>query len=196
MLLARSLLICVGAFIATTACSRRSVSVPAPSNIANPDNSYLDLQPGWTLRVVVPLLKSGAAGPKTSIVQTNGNNFTVQSRDLLGYQTSLYSVERNGKGLRIEFASAEITRDGKTVPESMPPTLPFALPKRATHIRLIYLVRVSQADHNMAIVAAKRLDALNTFTGRLKTGQAICGNSPVVFCSWVPAGVAVRPQQQ
>ena len=39
------------------------------------------------------------------------------------------------------------------------------------HIRLIYLVRSSQADHNMAIASASELAALDAFTTGLKVIQ-------------------------
>ncbi|MGI9072716.1 MAG: hypothetical protein ACR2JB_15725 [Bryobacteraceae bacterium] len=90
--------------------------------------------------------------------------------------------------------SAEITKDGKTVPEANPPRLPFALPEGTEHIRLVYLVRVSQADHNMAIVASKRLATLNIFTAQLKRNPGVCKRDDETFCSWVPAGIAVRQE--
>jgi hypothetical protein len=52
--------------------------------------------------------------------------------------------------VRLRFRWAEITKDGKTVHEANPPTLPFTLPRGTGHIRLVYFVRLSQADHNMA----------------------------------------------
>ena len=78
--------------------------------------------------------------------------------------------------------------------EAHAPTLPFALPLKAQHIRLIYLVRSSQSDHNMAITASKSLEALNGFTNRLKGSPDVCKLDGEVFCSWVPAGIAVRPE--
>jgi hypothetical protein len=86
------------------------------------------------------------------------------------------------------------TKEGKTAPEPNPPTLPFALPRGSEHIRLIYLVRASQADHNMAIIASKHLDALNTFTKELKQHPGICARNDEIVCSWVPAGIAVRQE--
>lgn len=190
------LLMCLGALTWASGCSRRTVAVAAPSNPTTPDNSYIDLQPGWTLRVVVPLLKPGATDPHDRVLQTNGNTLTIRSKDLIGYQTSIYAVEGKKKGVEIEFASAETTREGKTTPEPSPPTLPFQLPRKAGHIRLIYLVRVSEADHNMAIVASKHLEALNAFTARLKANPNICKPAGEISCLWVPVGIAVRPEQE
>jgi hypothetical protein len=94
--------------------------------------------------------------------------------------------------VRLRFRWAEITKDGKTVHEANPPTLPFTLPRGTGHIRLVYFVRLSQADHNMAILASKHLETLNTFTAQLRRVPTICKHDAEVFCSWVPAGVGVR----
>jgi hypothetical protein len=49
----------------------------------------------------------------------------------------------------------------------------------------------------MAIVAAKRLDTLNAFTKRLRENPSVCeGKEEEIFCSWVPAGIAVRPESR
>jgi hypothetical protein len=97
--------------------------------------------------------------------------------------------------VRLNFTSAEIRKDGKTIHEANAPTLPFTLPRGTGHIRLVYLVRVSQADHNMAILASKHLETLNTFTAQLRRTPGICKHGAEVFCSWVPAGVAVRQER-
>jgi hypothetical protein len=170
--------------------------VPVVSNIAKPDD-YMDLEPEWKLRIVVPLLKSGGFLPAVTTQQTDSNTISMSAEDLLGYEVSHYVAKGNSASrVRLAFVSAEATREGKTVPEGHAPSLPFALPQRREHIRLVYLVRVSQADHNMAIVAAKRLDALNAFTKRLRENPSVCAEKEEdIFCSWVPAGIAVRPEK-
>jgi hypothetical protein len=193
----RLLLVLTAVLIATGGCSRKIVSVPVASNIAKPDD-YMDLEPEWKLRIVVPLLKSGGFRPALTGQQTDGNTISMSAEDLLGYEVSHYVA--NGKTasrVRLAFVSAEATREGKTVSEAHAPALPFPLPQGREHIRLVYLVRVSQADHNMAIVAAKRLDALNAFTKRLRENPSICAEKEKdIFCSWVPAGIAVRPESR
>jgi hypothetical protein len=179
-----------------TGCARKTVSVPpTPSNMARQDD-YVDLGPEWKLRVVVPLLKSGGFRPAVTGEQTNGNTITMSAADMTGYEVSQYAVTgKSASRVRVVFVSAESTREGKTVPEERPPPLPFSFPHASEYIRLVYLVRVSQADHNMAIVAAKRVEALNAFTKRLKENPALCGTEEGIFCSWVPVGVAVRPDK-
>ena len=194
------LVACLSVLIAPAGCSRKSIPTPAAPNISKADDSYMDLEPEWKLRIVVPLLKSGGfrpaiTSPQTS-PQTEGNTITISAADLIGYEVSHYIAKDKGNNrVRLQFVSAEATRDGKTAPEPNPPKLPFSLPRRTGHIRLVYLVRVSQADHNMAIVASKRPEAVNAFTRRLKENPGICGKEEGVFCSWVPAGIAVRPEK-
>ena len=172
-------------------CSRTQVPVPASSAVPRND-SYVDLKAGGTLRIVVPLLNSGGFRSELLPQKTDGNTISLAATDLIGYVTSHYAVTgRDGK-VRLTFVSAEESREGKTVSVIGAPPLPFELPRRTEYVRLIYLVRVSQADHNMAIVAAKPLDALNTFTSRFKEDPSVCHSDYQIFCSWVPAGVAVR----
>src|SRR6185437_11717709 len=48
----------------------------------------------------------------------------------------------------------------------------FGWPRWATHVRLIYLERVSHADHDMAVAAAKDMAALETFTRAVQANPA------------------------
>ena len=179
--------------MAMGACAHKRVPAKAASNLAANDNSYMDLKPGSKLRVVMPLTNSGRFRADDLARGESGGDF-VSSDDLVGYRTMYYSVRgaRHGEA-RLQFVSAEETRDGKTVAKPESPAPPFRLPPRSGHIRLIYLVRRSQSDHDMAIVAAKGMEALNAFTGRLKDHPDLCDAKAEVFCAWVPAGVALRP---
>jgi len=159
------------------------------------NNAFMDLAPGGFLRILVPVLTSQGSRVETSSPKAEGNTVVLSAANLAGYEVSYYSItgRANGK-VRLKFVSAEITKEGKTEQEARAPSLPFSLPSKAQHIRLIYLVRNSQSDHNMAITASKALDELNDFTNRLKGDPDLCKTDGEVFCSWVPAGVAVRPE--
>jgi hypothetical protein len=106
-------------------------------------------------------------------------------------------VEDGGNGeVRLQFTSAETTSDGKTIAESGEPALPFALPAEAGHIRLIYLIRVSQLDHNMAIaVTKKKASTLDAFTDQFQRDPRVCKDKGEVSCRWVPMHVAVTPEK-
>jgi hypothetical protein len=177
------------------ACSRQTAIAPTAPAPTPFDNSYSDLQPGSTLKIVVPLLKSGGFRTDLETQQINANSFNVRANEFIGYTTIRYAILGKSTTVALKFLSAEQTRHGRTAPLPQPPRLPFELPHRAAHVRLVYLVRVSRADHNMAIVASRQLDRLNDFTSRFKTDPAICRTANGIFCSWVPAGIAVRVEQ-
>jgi hypothetical protein len=160
------------------------------------DNSYLDLQGGSSLKIVMPLLKSGGFRADLRRQEINGNTISLTAADLTGYITLNYAVAGRNGVVRLRFIAAQKTQEGQTVPVSAPPALPFDLPRRPEHVRLVYLVRVSQADHNMAIVASRHPESLKAFTARLKEDPGICKTDNEIFCSWVPAGIAVRPEKQ
>ncbi len=186
--------ICAGVVAIITGCSRTQIGVPPPPSAFPRNDTYTDLKAGSTLRIVVPLLKSGGFRAALSVGKTEGNTISLSAADLVGYTTSRYAVTGKDSNVRLKFVSAEESRDGKSVPLPAAPPLPFELPHKTEHVRLVYLVRASQADHNMAIIATKRLDLLNTFTARLKEDPSVCHSNAGIFCAWVPAGVAVRPE--
>jgi hypothetical protein len=67
--------------------------------------------------------------------------------------------------------------------------------RRANYLRLIYLIRISQADHNMAVVAARKIDALDAITRQVQTNPAEgCKVDQRASCAWVPDGIAVRAE--
>jgi len=156
----------------------------------------MDLAAGWRLRIVVPVTASAGERVETEAHQSEGNTIVLSAPNLIGYEVSYYTIEGHRKGkVRLKFASAEMTKGGKTVPEAQAPRLSFSLPNGTKFVRLVYLVRASRADHNMAIAAANSKAALAALTVELRANPSACESRGDVFCSWVPAGVAVRPEQ-
>ena len=183
----------LGAMAFLGSCIRHPVSKPA-TTIAK-EQSYLDLKRGDRLRVVLPLRKAQDARAQWSSVEQHGASITLSASQPVGFQIVKYQVESGRRGkVRLRFVSGETMIDGKASPRSSAPELPFRLPDRPGHLRLIYLVRVSQADHNMAIVNAPTMEMLNSFTNKVMRNAATCGKAAEVFCEWVPTGVAVRPE--
>jgi len=136
----------------------RSARIAAtPAGSAN--NDYLDIQAGWRLTAVTPILKSGGYVLKTTDKPTGGNGFTLSAgTDFVGYEVAHYDVKgQRGGRVRVEFNSAEVTKDGQTQPQPQSIAPLFQVARQANYLRLIYLIRISQADHNMAIVAARKL---------------------------------------
>jgi hypothetical protein len=180
----------------TAAClTHKPLPVETAQPVSEMEKPYIDLEPGRTLRVIVPLLQSGGFLPHLTGEQTEGNTITLSSEEVIGYTTSDYSIEgkKDGK-VRLELASTEETREGKTVPNAARRTLPFALPQRPGHIRLLYLIKYSEADHGTAILASERLDTLNAFTPRLIEKPSLCSQGGDVSCSWIPPGVGIRTE--
>lgn len=185
--------------MALSGCTLRTPAQPGATVQAG-QNDYIDLKPGWRLRVVTPILKSGGYRIKSESVgceSGNGTAITLRAApDFLGYENAFYSVMPHGNGVSVRFASAEIYRDGKPEPQNRPIAPLFELPRAATHVRLVYLVRVSDADHDMAVLAAKRTNALDALTRRLRSDPGSCRDERRTFCSWVPDGIAVTPETQ
>lgn len=119
----------------------------------------------------------------------------ISSHGSIGYRTAHYLVTgTRTRGVRLRFVSAESTIDGHSTPETQSPSLPFRLPPRTMHVRLVYLIRASVADHDMAILAAKNIEQLDAFTEEFRRNPAICGERAKIFCSLTPAGIAVGPE--
>jgi hypothetical protein len=177
-----------------TGCAARKP--PAQAAAVQPIGpTYIDLQPGWRLRVVTPILKSGGYRLRSTGQTVDGNHVTQSvGDDFLGYEVAYYGVKvHNGVG----FLSAEITKDGRTTPQPQPVAHLFQLPRGVKHVGLIYLVRASQADHDMAVAAAKDMRALEALTRRLATNPTdACQDGQGAFCAWIPPGIAVVPQLQ
>jgi hypothetical protein len=116
--------------------------------------------------------------------------------DFVGYELAYYAVRRNDEGVRVEFDSAEEIRGDAKVSKEQPILPLFEIPQGAKYVRLIYLVRASAADHNMAIAAAERIDEMDELTQRVRDNPASCETIEGTYCSWVPAGIAVRPEMR
>ncbi len=178
-------------------CRPRTTRYPIPPSYGSPNSDYIDIRAGWRLTAVTPILKSGGYVLKSLDRQNSGNTITLSAdSDFLGYEVSHYAVRgQRGGRVRVEFSSAEITRDGKTLPQSQPIVPLFQLARRINFLRLIYLIRISQADHNMAVVVASRLDALDALTRQVQADPMDgCKVSRDASCSWIPEGIAVRPE--
>lgn len=182
--------------VGLAACSRKQIHTPAVPAINSGPPDYEDLRPGEMLRVVIPLLKSAGARPMLQSEEMEGATISFSASDLVGYQTVHYAINaRRGGRVQLSFESAELTKNGASTLIPEPAALPFPLPRKAEVIRLIYLQRLSNSDHNMAIAASRRKDDLNTLTMQIRKDPKACMTTKEVSCYWVPAGVAVRPEE-
>ena len=184
-------------FILFSSCTMRHApqALPAADGIAAPEQ-FLDLQPGWRLRVVTPILKSGGYSISPKNTEINGSDISIRAgAEFLGYETALYNVKRNGSGVLIQFASAAILRDGKTEANAQPLVRLFEIPRGLKFVRILYLLRFSGADHTMGVIATADQADLQAFTQQVQNSpEQACASSTKRFCSWIPDGIAVRAE--
>jgi len=195
--LKREIILCLTSIAVLWGCHARIVSTPVPSSGGPVENAYIDLQPGWRVRVVVPLLKSGRYTLDTTPQQGSGTTITLSvGADFLGYETDYYRLTpRTHGGVHITFALAEATKDGQTIRQSAPVVNLFESLRGSRYLRLLYLRRASEADHNMAALGADRKDPLEALTRRVQSDPAACvSDTPPDVCLWMPVGIAVRPE--
>ncbi len=75
--------------LAALAC--RSARLPTAASTPKPPvGTYVDLEPGWRLRVITPLVARGGYVLKTALVEQQGNTVTLKAgADFLGYEYRL-----------------------------------------------------------------------------------------------------------
>ena len=186
-------------------CSRPKAASPKAPVMAR-GREWIDLQAGWRVRVVTPLLKSGGYVVKTSdtgsraeidLSQTRTLDVTVKAdEDFLGYEQAIYSVQARGRGVRLVLSTVEVRHDGQSTPSKVPVNPLLGMVRSMKWIRILHLVRVSRADHNAAILAARSLDGLEALTRQVQADPSSCELARESACRWVPAGIAVIPEQQ
>ena len=191
------LLMTVAVVVGLASCAhRRGTTTQEQSPVAR---GYIDLKPGWRIRAVTPVTKSGRYNVVSNAIETRGNELVVQTgEDFVGYEVSYYSVESDPDGgISIHFRTAEVTKGGATTRESHPIVDLFALPPDMKFARLLFLTRVSAADHDQGVVAATTLDALQALTSKvLADPEPNCTSSASSFCAWIPLGIAVQPEKR
>jgi hypothetical protein len=102
--------------------------VPRGAPIEN-GNSVLDLKAEGRLKVVVPWLKAGQEPATLSTAQAKDGSLMLSAENLIGYQSSYYSIVggRDGR-VRLRLQSAETTKDGVKTELAKTPELPLPLP--------------------------------------------------------------------
>lgn len=182
----------------TAGCAPREVPInPTPPPIVS--NGYVDIEPGWRIRLVAPVTKSGKPAVALRTVGRRGNVITLATgSNLVGYEVAHYAMKaRPGGGVVIRFISAEIRERKKVKRESRPLVPIFNLPPRMRFVRLVFLTRVSEHDHNQGILAATSLRRLNALTQKVETDpDQNCKAYAKALCAWVPRGMAAQPQRR
>jgi hypothetical protein len=181
---------------AVLGCAARVPHTSLPPPVGR---SFIDLQPGWRIRTVTPILKSGTYLPEFKETALVGGTVEITTGDdLIGYETSYYTVVPGKEsGVAIAFASAENTINGRTSRKPQPLVRLFDFSPSAQYVRLVFLTRVSRADHNQAVLAASDMAALDNLTQQVEADPAAnCKSQGESYCMWVPEGIAVRPEKR
>ncbi len=190
------MLLFVAMAICTTGCAVRK---PHEGMGAFVDKGYIDLEPGWRVRVVTPVLSSGKFTMQPQQFHAEGKTVALQTgSDFQGYETDYYTVStEDGNGIAVRFGSADFTSNGKRVKRSRPLVPLFDLPEDVRYVRLLFLTRVSQTEHDQAIVGSSSLADLDVLRRRVEDNPSEnCKPQPEGICSWVPAGIAVQPERR
>lgn len=185
--------------LAASGCAKHVPAAPIAIAPLPPNSSeYVDLSRGWRLRIVAAVTKSGKYDVDFKPVQQEGNVIALKADDVLGYETAFWSVvARSGGGVSIKLASAELTMAGKPSPIAQPTRALIHAPNSAHYIRIFYLTRKSDADHNMLIAGAPRMEQLEAFTRAFHDSPNDACDAYAKrrqYCEWIPAGLAVRPE--
>ena len=185
-----------------TGCAHKQIAAPTAAApivkwpVRSPD--FVDLVPGQ-VREITPIFASGGFVAKglavQQSVQQDGNVITLDGSGFQGYETAMYTLTaREGGGVYVALTSVETKKDDQTTTDAKPRVLLFQFPGRARYIRLLYLIRVSESDHNMAVLGSDDVDRLNALTKQVQADPAGgCKNVRRAYCSWVPQGIAVTP---
>jgi|SRR5271165_6565001 len=164
------------------------------------DRSYIDLQPGWRLKVVVPVIESGGYKVRTEEVHNKDGTVSLRTEEgFVGYETDYYVVNQRDSGKPfISFDSAEFTgTDHKKIKKPKPLIALFVFPESIGYVRLLFLTRVSENEHDAAVLAASTLAVLDKLTPRVEANPSEnCTTRPEGPCSWIPEGIAVQPEKK
>jgi hypothetical protein len=192
-LMARLALACFLVFLAGCANKAHPPVAATPAvkwPVKSPD--FVDVLPNWQVREITPIFTSGGFVAKGTEIR-EGNTITISDTDFEGYETTMYSLQpRPEGGVDAKLESVETNKAGQIMKEIKPRVLLFQFPRRVRYIRLLYLLRVSTADHNMAILGSNDVDQLNELTKQVQadpTGG--CKDLRRAYCRWLPQGIAV-----
>lgn len=187
------LLICTAFALILTGCSIRQQTALPPQPVPPTNRGYVDLEPGWRVKVVTPILKSGEFLLSEQAIRTN-----KAGPDFVGYELAYYSVDRRTDGgVSIRVASVERFIGGQRAKARQPLARLFEFPRNERFVRLLFFTRVSEADHDEGILAAASMQELVQATRYvLADPEANCRTDEGIFCSWIPRGIAAQAEKR
>lgn len=163
---------------------------------------YVDLDSNYRLKVISPIVSDGAASTSliSDPISITGHGRSIQvdakaSSALIGYETAWYALSprQDGPGLRVIPASIESHINATVQREASPRTNYFQFGPSAAYYRMFFLTRISQADHDIAVLAAPTRDALDAQTAKFEADPSLCASAEDRMCVVIPGHTAVSP---
>ncbi len=165
---------------------------------------YIDLRPGYRVRVVSPIFREGAP-PEADIIantanvaQTSKHGLTLELRsspDLLGFEIAWYAVtpRKKGPGAHIVAMSAERHIDGEIERLPTPASNAFPFDPSAGYFRQLFLSRlITTPQHDILVLAGRTPAELESRFERLSRSPGLCEQEPG-FCIAAARQVAFLP---
>ena len=144
--------------------------------------------------MVIPTLKSGGYILPSLVAEGSGNTTDINGEDFVGYEKADYKVvPRRENGHVIQLIQCEVWANNKKKACRAPSLDLFKQLQNARYLRMVYLTRVSRADHDAAIIASNDQQTLDSLT-RMVTNQAECSSTGTGTCTMIPKGISVNPE--
>lgn len=147
---------------------------------------YMDLRPGYRLRIVSPVFRDGAPADAQAIegptaVKEEKGALVIEAKasaDLIGYETAWYSVEPrpNHPGVSIRPGTTDVHIDGKLQKEPASRFQYFAFPPNMSLFRLLFITRSSDSDRDSLLLGADTEETLARETKRLNADPKLCAS--------------------
>ncbi|MEN6601031.1 MAG: hypothetical protein ABFD86_01350 [Bryobacteraceae bacterium] len=162
------------------------------------DSASIDVEPGFFLRVVSPLLRAGASDLKldAEIPDQPGVIHVKAGKELEGFETSYYAVEASRSAVVFSLVSVEHSRMGKVSSASAPAGYRLQPPETARCFRMLFLRRRSDSDRNLTLLGAGSRAELDAAQRRMESAadpMVACSDERSAWCQPIPRLSAVAP---
>jgi hypothetical protein len=138
----------------------------------------INLEPGFRLKVVAPLLQPGFK--EVELVQlpnSSGSPLQFTAEGLDGFETAYYAVQPlDGGGVQFVLSSVEQNRIGVITRPDAPAGFQFHLGPDARYFRLMFLSRISIADRDLSLLGAPEWGLLLNSARRMETIAGAAGD--------------------
>jgi hypothetical protein len=147
----------------------------------------INLEPGFRLKVVAPLLQPGLKEVKLAqSPNAAGGPLSFTAEGLDGYETAYYAVKaRDGGGVEFILDSVEQNRMNVITHPDTPVGFRFQLAPEARYFRLMFLRRASLADRDISLLGAPEWGLMLDSAQRFDTIPGAvddCGRVPGLAC--------------